>query len=99
MSQLPVFVESIPGGFRATTVGPADLVADGATADAAVRELRTKVDAKLAAGGQVASIQLDDDEFDALVRRIAANPLTEQIHQVIRDARKAADDADSDHPL
>ena len=119
MSGLPVFVEPIPGGFRASAAGPADLVAEGATADGAVEALQAKVDAKLNAGakivglrlnedarrdganypGMVPGIRVSDEEFNAILDRMASNPLSEQFHQDVRDARAAADAAGSDHPL
>ena len=51
--EIPVFVEPIPTGFRASTGSPLPLTADGPTADTAVAAVQGLLAERLRTGGQV----------------------------------------------
>ena len=57
--QIPVLVERIAGnGYRARGAQPFEVVADGASRDEAVAKVRDQIQARLAAGAELVSVEI-----------------------------------------
>jgi hypothetical protein len=90
--EIPVFVEPIPTGFRATTGSPLPLTADGPTADAAVAAVQELLAERLRAGGQLRTLSVKTaDELSAAGR--ASGVLTPQkVEEILTAAQRLASD-------
>ena len=87
--EIPVFVEPIPTGFRATAGSPLPLTADGPTADAAVAAVQELLAEQLRAGGRLRTLTIPTaDEIAAAGRRLADNPLFDDFVRAIEEYRR-----------
>ncbi|VTT96705.1 unnamed protein product [Gemmataceae bacterium] len=87
--QLPVLVVPHPPGFRASTGGPFDLVADGPTPDAALDALRTMVVKQIPPGGQLRTLTVTDVEaIKAAAQKLGESPLFEDWVKAVEEYRR-----------
>jgi hypothetical protein len=97
--QFPVLVEPIPGeGYRATGGEPFALVAEGATRDDALRNLRSLIESRVAAGAEIVTLDIPIAghpwlPFAGMLRN---DPLVEEWKQTMAEVRRQADKADPD---
>lgn len=93
--EIPVLIETLNGtGYRATTGQPLTVVAEGATREEALSQLRQALQQRLSAGAEVVAF-----EFSAPEHPLAAysgmfkdNPLFDAWQQAIADNRQADED-------
>ena len=71
---IPVLLEPIAGGFRASTGAPLNLSAEAPTAELALAGIRREIVLKQIAGAQVVELSVPDDMLVSLSRKLAANP-------------------------
>jgi len=86
--ELPVLVLPHPPGFRATTGGPLDLVADGPTPDAAMDALKTLVTEKVRPGQLRKLTVTDIDTMLASAAKLGASPLFEDWVKAVEEYRR-----------
>lgn len=87
---LPVLVEPIAKGFRASTGSPFLLSVEANSADEAVRGVESQVAHRLQAGAEVRSITIDRlKQLAETASRLRANPLFEAAQKEIRAFRDA----------
>ena len=80
--QIPVLVEPIATGFRASTGSPLDLTAEGAT-------LKKNLTTRLQSGAKLRSLRvLDVDSMLAAGRSLAANPLFDDWVAAVEEYRR-----------
>jgi hypothetical protein len=88
--EVPVLIESLPVGFRASTGTPIPLSADGPSADAAVAALQRQLNDRLRAGGRLYRLTVSDAEtVTAAARAVGEHPLFDEWVRAIDDYRKA----------
>ncbi|WP_439623136.1 hypothetical protein [Gemmata sp.] len=86
---LPVLVVPHPPGFRASTGGPLDLVADGPTPDAALEALRTMVAKKIPPGGQLRTLTVTDvDSMLSSAAKLGESPMFEDWVKAVEEYRR-----------
>jgi hypothetical protein len=93
--EIPVLIEAIQGnGYRASTGQPLALVGEGATREEALAKLRQALEARLAAGAQVVSLQLPGTEHPLapFAGMYKDDPLFEEWQQAIAENRRLADE-------
>jgi hypothetical protein len=89
--EIPVFVEPLAVGFRASTQCPLPLSAEGASADEAVAALQAVLHQRVQSGGQVRTLFLETDHRNGNFPAIA--PLTPQkVEQILEAAQRLAAD-------
>lgn len=87
--QIPVLVEPIATGFRASTGSPLDLTAEGASADDALATLKKNLTTRLQSGAKLRSLRvLDVDSMLAAGRSLAANPLFDDWVAAVEEYRR-----------
>jgi predicted RNase H-like HicB family nuclease len=100
--EIPVLIEPVAGnGFRATSGPPLGLTAEGPTRDEALQNLRRLIRERLAAGSEVAALELADRpagnpwvEFAGMFRD---DPYFDEWQAAIAENRRKADE-DADLP-
>ena len=95
--QLPVLIEPVDGnGFRAESGSPVPATAHGATREEALRNLRQTIQARLAAGAEIACVEIYDPERPhAQVAGIFKdNPLFDEWQEAIEEYRRLRDQED-----
>jgi hypothetical protein len=87
---IPVLLEPISTGFRASTGAPLNLTAEAPTADEALAGIRGAWQAKEAAGGRVVSLPLSgSDPLLEAVRQLAAYPdILDQVDAGAKEYRR-----------
>lgn len=83
---ISILVERAAGGYRATTGGPLDLVAEGETASDAVTALRAKISDRIQ-GGAVLIEQPVAPASPVPVTPLAANPLFDSWLRAVEEYR------------
>src|SRR5947208_1531676 len=84
---IPVLLEPIPTGFRASTGAPLNLTAEAPTADLALAGIRGAVTAKLATGAKVVEVDVPStNRLRELAARMAQD--TEILDQVAAAGRE-----------
>jgi hypothetical protein len=96
--QINVLVEPMNGkGFRASGSAPFDIVAEGATRDEALAQLREKVQARMSGGAEV--VTLDVDMTKHPIMKYAGifkdNPLLEEWKQAMKEYRDEIEEDDN----
>ncbi len=87
--QIPVLVEPIATGFRASTGGPLNLVVEAPTADEAMMALQKVLKAKLSGGTRIRSLVIPDVEALRTAGRAAGdNPIFEEWVQAVEEYRR-----------
>ncbi len=94
---IPVLLEPIPTGFRASTGGPLNLAAEAPTSDEALAEIRRGYLAKQIAGVRVVALSLPEpDPLIALTRRLASNPeILDRVDAAIKENRRIQEAEDA----
>lgn len=87
--EIPIYIQPTSNGFQATTGGPLDLIADGATADAAAQALQLLVTARLRAGQLRTLTVAAVDPIVAAARVVGRNPLFEDWVREIDEYRRS----------
>ncbi len=104
---LTVFVEPGSAGFRATCTSPLALTADGPTADAAVAAVREQYAVRLAAGGEVRTVSLDEAAADrpgsaaAILAAVAdrcTTPLSDEFDREVAEFHRLNNTVPDDDP-
>jgi predicted RNase H-like HicB family nuclease len=93
--EIPVLIEAVQGnGYRASTGQPLALVGEGATQEEALAKLRQALEARLAAGAQVVSLQLPGTEHPLakFAGMYKDNPLFEEWQEAIAENRRLEDE-------
>lgn len=86
---LPVLVEPIAKGFRASMGSPFLLSVEADSADEALKGVESQVDHRLQAGAEVRSITIDRlKQLAETASRLRANPLFEAAQKEIRAFRE-----------
>ena len=75
---IPVLLEPIPGGFRASTGAPLNLCAEAPTADEALAVVQREYVLKQIAGARIVELSVPDDKLVELTRKLAANPFLQE---------------------
>jgi hypothetical protein len=99
MMQIQVLIEPIPGqGYRAIGGEPFSLVAEGATRDDAVRNLRSLIEDKVSAGAEIVTLDIPGTAhpWRLFAGMFRDDPLVEEWKQTMAELRRQTDDADSD---
>jgi hypothetical protein len=93
--EIPVLVEPIPTGFRASTGSPLNLTAEGATSDEAVLRLRQQWAIQLLNGVRAVSVILPEpDPLFEHAARLGANPLFDEWERYVKEARREREAAE-----
>ncbi|HXD87980.1 MAG TPA: hypothetical protein VN641_15950 [Urbifossiella sp.] len=86
--RLPLLVEPIAGGYRASTGSPLNWTAEAATAEAAATTLRDRYSQLLATGARIVDVPLTDSEpIDELAARLGQNPFMEDWAAAVSELR------------
>ena len=94
--QIQVLIEPIPGqGYRAIGGEPFSLVAEGATRDDAVRNLRSLIENKVSAGAEIVTLDIPvaGHPWLPFAGMFKDDPLVEEWKQTMAELRRRADDA------
>src|SRR5262245_23341932 len=75
MMTVPILVEPVAGGFRATAGGPLELSAQGRSAAEAVNALRAKIDARLSGGAILIEQPVRPPQSPGGIVPLSENPL------------------------
>ena len=97
--QLSVLVEPVPGeGYRASGGEPFALVAEGATRDDALRNLRSLIEERVSAGAEIVTLDIPAAGHPWLpfAGMFRDDPLVEEWKQAMAEFRRDADRANSD---
>ena len=90
--EVPVLVEPIAGGYRAKAGEPLALVAEGATADEAIRTLQALIAQRLASGARLVSITVPAEHpWLQFAGTLKDDPLLEEFRQAIAARRREMD--------
>ena len=96
--EIPVLLEPISTGFRASTQSPVPLSAEAGTETEAMAALSDALQQKLRNGAQLRTLRtLDLDRIEEITAQMRANPLHEEMEKAFEDYRKVAnavEDAD-----
>jgi predicted RNase H-like HicB family nuclease len=98
--QIPVLIEGVPGkGYRAKGVEPFGMTAEGPTREEALRRLKELIASQVAAGAEIASIELPVTEhpWASFAGTLKDEPLAEDWDQAMAEYR-AKVEADPDSP-
>src|SRR4051812_14961063 len=101
--QIPILIERLPsGGFRARAGEPFALSAEGATSDAAAKELERRIAGQLASGVQLGALTLPNGSsatpFPA-DDRYKTDPSYQEMQEILAEFRRAEDEEpESPHP-
>jgi hypothetical protein len=93
--EIPVLIEAVQGnGYRASTGQPLALVGEGATREEALAKLRQALQARLAAGSQIVSLQVPGSEHPLAqyAGMYKDDPLFEEWQEAIAEHRRRADE-------
>jgi hypothetical protein len=101
--QIQVLIEPVPGqGYRATGGEPFSLVAEGATRDDAVRNLRSLIESKVSSGAEIVTLDIPiaGHPWLPLAGMFKDDPLVEEWKQTMAELRRQADadERDQDEP-
>jgi hypothetical protein len=101
--QIQVLIEPIPGqGYRAIGGEPFSLIAEGATRDDAVRNLRSLIESKVSAGAEIVTldIPITGHPWLPFAGMFKDDPLVEEWKQTMAELRRQADadECDQDEP-
>ena len=89
---LPILIEPILNGFRASTGSPLNWMAEGATAESATATIRERYAQLLASGARVVDLELSvDDQLAKLAAELAANPFLEEWTEAVKEVRRQRD--------
>ena len=97
--QIQVLIEPIPGqGFRAIGGEPFSLVAEGATRDDAVRNLRSLIEGRVSAGAEIVTLDIPIAGHPWLpyAGMFRDDPLVEEWKEAMAERRRRADDSEID---
>ncbi len=99
--RISVLIEPVPGkGYRARGGEPLVLIAEGATRDEALQNLREQIEKRIAGGAEIVSIDLPEQKpAHALLPyagMIQDDPLVEEWKQAMAEYRHQVYVADSD---
>jgi hypothetical protein len=93
---IPVLLEPIPTGFRASTGAPLNLVAEAATEEQALKAVRLQLATKLAAGAKVVDAGEPLARFTSAWDRLAADPQHDQFLDAMAEYRKEREAEDAE---
>jgi predicted RNase H-like HicB family nuclease len=101
--QIQVLIEPVPGqGYRATGGEPFSFVAEGATRDDAVRNLRSLIESKVSAGAEIVTLDIPvaGHPWLPFAGMLKGDPLVEEWKQTMAELRRQADadERDQDEP-
>ena len=86
---IPILIEPIPNGFRASTGAPLNWSTEAATSEAATTSLRERLSALLATGARVVTVEVPEvDPALELAAQLGANPFMEDWANAIRELRE-----------
>jgi hypothetical protein len=85
---IPVYIEPTATGFRATTGGPWNLIAEAPTSELALAGVRQQIRAKQAAGGKIVHLPVGKSALELAAERLAANPLLDEFDKAVAEARR-----------
>jgi predicted RNase H-like HicB family nuclease len=91
--RIPVIIERVAGnGYRASGGEPLGLIAEGSTREAALQELRSLLEARIAGGAEITSIELPEDHsahpWLAFAGMFRDDPLVEEWKRVMASRRR-----------
>ncbi len=86
---IPILVEPVANGYRATTGGPLDLMAEASSTAQAVTDLRAKIARRLSAGAMLIEQPIPPAPTNA--RPLAENPLFDQWLEAVEEYRVAVE--------
>lgn len=96
--KISVLIEPLNGkGFRATGGEPLAIIAEGATREEALDRLKAEVQARLKAGAEIVSLEVEPEEHPLLkyAGMYKDDPMFEEWIQAIEDYRDQVDKDDS----
>ncbi len=100
--QLSGLIEPLPGeGYRATGGQPFSLVAEGATRDDALRNLRSLIEDRVSAGAEIVTLDIPAPGHPWLpfAGMLRDDPLVEEWKQAMAESRRQGDaEADPGQP-
>src|SRR5687767_1535146 len=91
---LPILIEPVANnGYRATTGAPLNLVAEGQTREEAAARLRGLVDARLAAGAEVRTLDLPgaDNPWVKHAGMFKDDPMFDEVIEIMKENRRRLD--------
>lgn len=87
--QIPVYIEPVNNGYRASTQTPIHLIGEGATEADAVGSLTNALEQRLQHGGKLISLQIaEKTTFQEVLHRVEENPLLLDFLQEIQAYRQ-----------
>ncbi len=95
--RISVLIEPVPRhGFRASGGEPFAMVAEGATRDDALQELRKLIEGKVSAGAEIVTLDVPVAEHPWLpfAGMFRDDPLVEEWKETMAELRRQADEAD-----
>jgi predicted RNase H-like HicB family nuclease len=97
--RISVLIEPVPGhGYRAKGGEPFALMAEGATRDDALQELRKLIEGKVSAGAEIVTLDVPVVEHSWLpfAGMFRDDPLVDEWKETMAELRRQADEADLD---
>jgi hypothetical protein len=88
---IPILVEPVNGKFQATTGGPLDLSAEGASAAEAVAALRAKISRRLSGGAVLIEERFPDQTSSVPQTSLADHPWFDKYSAAIEENRNRRD--------
>lgn len=86
---IPVLLEPIATGFRASTGAPLNLTAEAPTADLALASIRGTIHAKLAAGAKIVELDVPSTTREQeLAGALAADPMFDEWVEAMKEYRR-----------
>ena len=94
---LPILIEPISTGFRASTGSPLNWMAEGTTAESATAVTRERYAQLLASGARVVEIDIRaGDSLSELAARLSENPVLQEWTDAVQEVRRQRDLADAE---
>ena len=94
---LPILIEPILNGFRASTGSPLNWMAEGATAESATATIRERYAQLLASGSRVVEIEMRArDSISEIAARLSKNPFLQEWTDAVQEVRRQRDLADAE---
>ena len=94
---LPILIEPISTGFRASTGSPLNWIAEGTTAESATAGIRERYAQLLASGARVVEIDIRaGHSLSELAARLSENPFLQEWTDAVQEVRRQRDLADAE---
>ena len=93
--QVPVLVELLPDGFRATVGFPFSLTAEGKTRDEVLQKIRSMIEANLIIGREILQLEIaipDNPWLRGIGTLDLEDPLVKEWIQIMEENRRKIDD-------